>query len=287
MVMVMILIVTVVVIFKWLWWRCRNMNVTVNNRNVKKIGNVIPKLVHQTWKVKNPNDDFHRKLLSRHERMNPNWRFVFYDDQDIQEFLRQYFPFRVVNAYKKINPKYGASRADFFRYCVLYIYGGVYLDMKSIIRKKLDEMEIGVGEESVDLLIVGHWKDNVWREILGNSRGELMNWVIMSTPRHPLLLKIIENMTEKIENFWTRRYIYDSKLGEKYNATKSKYVVLETTGPLMMTRILNGYNEGNGLYIADDILDYFEYLGWVDYKRAYHEIGSIHYSEIEDDSLIM
>ena len=41
--------------------------------------------------------------------------------------------------YERINPNYGAAKADIFRVLVLHKYGGVYFDIKSKV-DNLDEL---------------------------------------------------------------------------------------------------------------------------------------------------
>lgn len=57
----------------------------------------------------------------------PGFKYSFYDDQDIDAFIRRHFDHRVYRSYKRILN--GALKADFFRYCVLYVHGGVYVDV--------------------------------------------------------------------------------------------------------------------------------------------------------------
>ena len=49
-------------------------------------------------------------------------------DADCREFIRNEYPPDVLMAYDRLIPT--AFKADLWRYCVLYIYGGVYLDVK-------------------------------------------------------------------------------------------------------------------------------------------------------------
>lgn len=47
-------------------------------------------------------------------------------------------------AYNTINPLVGAARADIWRYCVLYIFGGLYLDDDSDIKTSLDNVRFNL-----------------------------------------------------------------------------------------------------------------------------------------------
>ena len=51
-----------------------------------------------------------------------------YNDDDCRAFIRDAFPPDVVAAYDLLIPT--AFKADLWRYCVLYKFGGVYLDIK-------------------------------------------------------------------------------------------------------------------------------------------------------------
>jgi len=98
----------------------------------------IPKVCYQTWVTKD-----HTKLtnttlevLAENKRLNPDIDFQLWDDNDVIDFMKREFPGEVYESFITINPKYGAARADFFRYCVLYKYGGLYMDIKSYFRIK-------------------------------------------------------------------------------------------------------------------------------------------------------
>lgn len=87
---------------------------------------MIPKRIHQTWKSKtsNPSIDVLRNTwIEQH----PGFTYHYYDDTDIADFICRYFDERVQSVFKRI--KNGSLKADFFRYCVLYVHGGVYVDV--------------------------------------------------------------------------------------------------------------------------------------------------------------
>ena len=97
----------------------------------------IPKVIYQTWKNKN----LHRNCLhviSTIQSLNPEYKMVLYDDNEIEDFIKTNFDDYTFNCFKKLNV--GAAKADFWRYCILYKNGGVYLDIDSIILKSLDQL---------------------------------------------------------------------------------------------------------------------------------------------------
>lgn len=87
----------------------------------------IPLLLFQTYHTLNLPPRM-QKSVNRLKRMNPELKHHLYDDTMCREFIKTHFPSNVVYAFDKLVP--GAYKADLWRYCVLYIHGGVYLDIK-------------------------------------------------------------------------------------------------------------------------------------------------------------
>lgn len=116
-------------------------------------GQRIPKILHQT---------FHGKILpqaiqeniKKIRATNPEWEYRFYDNEDIVVFIQNNYDPYMVDYFNRINPKYGAAKADLFRYLLMYKCGGVYIDIKSSLRKPLDD----VLKENDRYLLSG-WKD--------------------------------------------------------------------------------------------------------------------------------
>lgn len=89
--------------------------------------NPIPLNIFQTWATKVlPKDMENNNNLLKLQ--NPEFTFNLYDDEDCRIFIKDYFDYTVLEAYDKLIP--GAYKADLWRLCVLYIYGGIYLDIK-------------------------------------------------------------------------------------------------------------------------------------------------------------
>jgi hypothetical protein len=87
----------------------------------------IPLKIWQTWETKElppKMNECVNKLKSQH----PNFEHHLYDANDRYEFIKNNFPYEVVLAYEALIP--GAYKADLWRYCILYIHGGIYIDIK-------------------------------------------------------------------------------------------------------------------------------------------------------------
>lgn len=68
---------------------------------------------------------------------NPSFRVYFFDDHHCVQFLQRYFPSIVLESFSMLKP--GAFRADLFRYCFLYVYGGFYIDVNKQLLRPLDD----------------------------------------------------------------------------------------------------------------------------------------------------
>lgn len=93
------------------------------------IYNNIPCQVFQTYKNVIPESVKEGMLKLR--KQNPEFRFYYYNDDDMELFIKNNYGHRVLRAFNKLIP--GSYKADLFRYCVLYKYGGVYLDIKLVM----------------------------------------------------------------------------------------------------------------------------------------------------------
>lgn len=226
----------------------------------------VPLMIHQTLSNREVPTLLWERLLQPHRKTAPHFSFSFYDDNEMEAVIRQHFPPRVLAAYHRIHPAYGACRSDFGRYCILYVYGGLYLDIKSEIRK--DPLPWLSSKNPV--LLGGHWKHAAYHaELLNHPKGEVMNWVLASTPHHPLLWELIMDITQRIETGPNGR---------------GKQFVLELTGPIALSRIALGKMD-----ISDKIHEYFKYnserCGWTDCKTVYYQ-GKKSYDQLVDEVLL-
>ena len=88
---------------------------------------IIPLKIFQTWYTK----ELPPKMRERVEKLkltHPRFEHYLYDDNDCREFIKNNYNSDVLNAYDRLIP--GAYKADLWRYCVLYIHGGIYMDIK-------------------------------------------------------------------------------------------------------------------------------------------------------------
>jgi mannosyltransferase OCH1-like enzyme len=87
---------------------------------------MIPKVIYQTWVSKSKNESVDLNRITWIQS-NPTFKYEYFDDHDIEIFITRYFDKRITACYKRILN--GSLKADMFRYCILYVKGGVYIDI--------------------------------------------------------------------------------------------------------------------------------------------------------------
>lgn len=64
---------------------------------------------------------------SQIKELYPNCQYHLYSGKEIENILKNNFPKEVINSYNTLKPY--AFKADLARYCLLYLYGGLYIDL--------------------------------------------------------------------------------------------------------------------------------------------------------------
>jgi hypothetical protein len=140
----------------------------------------IPKIIWQTMKS-NHVPSIMKGFSNSWIENNPEYEYRFCDDDEIIRFIKCEFP-EYFEGYQKI--QYGASKADLWRYLVIYQFGGVYADMDCRCLSPLRKW-IETDSEYVTQLGVNH---------------DLCQWLIISVPKNPIFLRAAEKSLKNIEN---------------------------------------------------------------------------------------
>ena len=168
------------------------------------VGESIPKLIHQVYFSKTDFPAEIRQNIDNLKNANPGWEYMLYDDAHMESYIQQYYP-NLLSTYKRINPIYGAARADFFRYLLMYREGGVYLDIKSSLEKPLDQII-----QKDDKFLLSHWNNDIGEADENKGKyeclsdiplGEYQQWHIIAVKGHPFLKAVINAVCHNINQY--------------------------------------------------------------------------------------
>ena len=233
-------------------------NITVSNKIqfVQYNPNIqykIPFILHQTWISYETIPEQVKIIIEDNKKICPEFEYRFYQDEDCVKFIKDNFENNVLDAYNCINPEYSAARADIFRYCVLYIYGGVYLDIKSKI--KLDLKTI-IDSNDECILLEGDFYIRYITELrLLNNFPMYEQWALIFKPGHPYLKECIDQIVINFNN----RYIPSGN---------SKTKILKLTGPELYSKSIHNYRKRNDYFHKDKIYNIFDIF---DYSPIQHK----------------
>jgi len=148
----------------------------------------IPRNIFQTWKTKNISNDFNI-LTQTWKDNNKNYSHFLFDDDDCKSFIKKNFEENVYEAYCRIIP--GAFKADLWRYCILFIYGGIYVDIDTICFNNIDNFI----DEDIEFMTPIDLNNCPYY-----GTYNLFNCFIASIPRHPILMECIKRIVYNVEN---------------------------------------------------------------------------------------
>jgi hypothetical protein len=151
---------------------------------------LIPKKIYQSWKTKTLPEKM-GKLVERTKQMNPEYDYELWDDADCRKFLLDNFGQNYADAFDILIP--GAFKCDFWRYAVLYINGGIYMDLDMTPEIPFREI-LRDNDEFVSIVDM---------KAVFRPRCAIYQAFIACRPKHPVMLASLQIA---FNNIVTRRY---------------------------------------------------------------------------------
>ena len=148
----------------------------------------IPKVIIQTGISNIINLSQYNAALTFIE-LNPEYTFVYLDENDRIDFLVKHFDEYILNAYYNLIP--GAYKADLFRYCYMYIYGGCYFDnkmvnripLRDIIDKDIEMIFCYEDKKSyINGLLISIEKNNIFKKCIDECLYNINNKLYCKSP---------------------------------------------------------------------------------------------------------
>ena len=150
-----------------------------------------------------------QKLAASWKRNHPGWEYRLWTDKQNREFIRTRYPDFLV---RYDSYPYHIQRVDAVRYFILYTFGGLYVDLDFECFRSLEHLLSG-HECLFGLEPEEHCEIHNRDHIIGNA-------LMATAPRHLFFHAIINELAD-----------YNPPQEHRNN------VILETTGPFMLTRV--------------------------------------------------
>ena len=160
----------------------KQMNVNFDIKNTYE--SIIPLNFYTCWHTK----DLPPLMKQNYDQLvlqNPEFNCHIYDEDECKQFIEDNFDLDVLKSYNSLIPC--SYKSDLWRFCVLYINGGIYMDIKYKCVNKFRLIELTEKEYFV-------------RDRPINTTYTAL---IVVKPRNPIMLKCI---TQIVKNVKTKYY---------------------------------------------------------------------------------
>ena len=159
--------------------------------------------------------------------LNPTYKYIHYNDSTAEQFVRKTMPDYIYQTY--ISLPQAVMKADYFRYIVLLVKGGIYSDIDTTCLQPIDSWIDRVTWNKTGLIIGIEADASLW-DILQEDYArqiQIVQWTIAAAPGHPILHAIV-NEIARISPTMARKPLTDGQ-------------ILEWTGPALWTDVISNY----------------------------------------------
>ena len=143
-------------------------------------------LINDTNKLPNEFPEYHNICYEQIKKLYPNEEYHLYSGEELEEIIKNNFDNEVYTAYQKLKPY--ACKADLARYCLLYLYGGLYIDLNIKLINTIPDLD----------------KLNffAFRDITTTSQRSwsVANSIMFATKKSKIMKKCIDIIVENCKN---------------------------------------------------------------------------------------
>lgn len=135
----------------------------------------IPKILLQTYHKPDRIPNYIKENILKYAS---DYEYHLFDDNSGLDFLKKYYTQQVIDRYNNLS---GAHKADLLRYCLMYIYGGVYADIKTLFIKPLNQ----IFDHSLNV------NKELFYSVKSKEPDTLYQGILASTKNNPLFIALI------------------------------------------------------------------------------------------------
>jgi mannosyltransferase OCH1-like enzyme len=223
----------------------------------------IPKNVYLTFITKELPENM-KKNLEENIQNNPEFKFDLYDNEMCRTFISKHFDENIVNVFDGLKP--GAYKADLFRYCILYINGGVYMDIKLKLHVKIEYL---INKYKGEIFV----KDPDWYP--DSCKRGCNNGFIICKKNNPIFLDCIHQIEKNYkEKYYGKNFLYPTGPCLLGYIIRTKYNDIEYQLYISKTNEYSGFDivdENNNIMVSS-------YEGYRDDLALF--AASKHYTEL-------
>lgn len=204
--------------------------VTVGDQlSSNKLVQEITPAVYQTWESNNFGRR-HAKEIGKFRSLNPGLDFYIYNKEQRDAYMLKSWGNRpIYQAYK--NAKFGQIKADIFRYCIVFEFGGYYFDISKGCAVPLNTLH---SPNSIGLLTneSNDRKVPVSPQLIPlycEPKKLFVQWAFGFAPRCPILGTAIELIEKNIDSYQAKKF------------ENSSEAILDFSGTHLFTRAVDQF----------------------------------------------
>lgn len=176
----------------------------------------IPKIIWQTHECEYKDlPEIYKYASGIWKKNTVGWTYRYHSAKDRRNFIETEFP-QYLYLYDHIVP--GIHKSDFWRYLILYRYGGIYSDLDAVLVMDINSDEC---KELINFNASINAASNLGTNVYNNC-------CIVAAPNNKVLLKIIESMVQKCKDM-----IYGVP-----DTTLIDAMWIKATGPEMYNKVI-------------------------------------------------
>jgi len=216
----------------------------------------------------------HHAALEELRALNPELHFLLFDAHQRDRYMAEHWGDQPIGALYR-RARFGAMRADIFRYCVVFERGGFYLDINKLVVAPLRTF-LQAGDRGLISF------ENNWCQLpappqaaqrLQHPNNYVVQWGFGFAPRHPILEAMINNICSYAASYMGISFAEPSE------------AIRSLTGPGLFTQTVRHYFEhNNGAEICQAGVDFNQQLRYPLGRQVMY-LGRGHYKDASDERI--